>query len=169
MDAWIHSAEAFGIRLGDAHIIRNAGGSAKEALRSLLISQHYLNTNRVMVVKHTGKLAVLMAVYQWMPFVLLNDWAIVLTLSNRLGCGMLGIKNEDIRARVKKNTGTSADHIDFLPFDVWVYLSQSMYGTFEWLTLKQDCSSCRWWCFVSEKQWFYVRNCHHWLDSRSQK
>lgn len=63
MDAWIHDAAALGTNLGDAHIIRNAGGSAKEALRSLLVSQHFLDTNRVMVIKHTSKLAV-PAVYQ---------------------------------------------------------------------------------------------------------
>lgn len=44
---------------------------------------------------------------------------------------MIGPTNEGIRAIVKKNTGTSADHIDFLPFDECVYLSQSMYGIFE--------------------------------------
>lgn len=36
-----------GIPLGDAHIIRNAGGSVKEALRSLIISQQLLGTREV--------------------------------------------------------------------------------------------------------------------------
>lgn len=62
MDAWIHEAEAFDLELGDAHIIRNAGGSAKEALRSLIVSQHFLETTRVWVVKHTSKLPVLTAI-----------------------------------------------------------------------------------------------------------
>lgn len=53
MDAWIHEAEAFGLKLGDAHVIRNAGGSAQEAVRSLIISQQFLGTDQVMLVKHT--------------------------------------------------------------------------------------------------------------------
>lgn len=64
MDAWIHEADAFGIELGDAHIIRNAGGSAREALRSLIVSQQVLGTNEVWVVKHTSTFAVLISV-QW--------------------------------------------------------------------------------------------------------
>ncbi|KAL7276075.1 hypothetical protein RUND412_000960 [Rhizina undulata] len=54
MDARIHPSQAFGIDLGDAHIIRNAGASAKDALRSLVISQQLLGTEEVIVVKHTG-------------------------------------------------------------------------------------------------------------------
>ncbi|KAF2227783.1 carbonic anhydrase [Elsinoe ampelina] len=45
---------SLGIQPGDAHIIRNAGGSAVDALRSLLISQHLLGTEEVLVIKHTG-------------------------------------------------------------------------------------------------------------------
>jgi len=54
MDARIDPASAFGISLGDAHIIRNAGGSARESLRSLVISQQLLATSEVLLVKHTG-------------------------------------------------------------------------------------------------------------------
>jgi len=54
MDARIDPAAAFGIDLGDAHVIRNAGGSAREGLRSIVISQQLLNTNEIVVVKHTG-------------------------------------------------------------------------------------------------------------------
>lgn len=54
MDARIDPASAYGIDLGDAHVIRNAGGSAKEALRSLVISQQLLGTKEVIIVKHTG-------------------------------------------------------------------------------------------------------------------
>lgn len=54
MDARIDPAAAFGIPLGDAHIIRNAGGNAKDALRSLVISQQLLGTNEVLLIKHTG-------------------------------------------------------------------------------------------------------------------
>lgn len=54
MDARIDPAAAFGIALGDAHVIRNAGGNAQDALRSILISQHLLGTREIVLVKHTG-------------------------------------------------------------------------------------------------------------------
>jgi carbonic anhydrase len=54
MDARIDPAAAFGINLGDAHVIRNAGASAKDALRSIIISEQLLGTNEILLVKHTG-------------------------------------------------------------------------------------------------------------------
>ncbi|CZR50919.1 related to carbonic anhydrase [Phialocephala subalpina] len=54
MDARIDPASAFGITLGDAHVIRNAGASAKDALRSLVISEQLLGTQEIILVKHTG-------------------------------------------------------------------------------------------------------------------
>lgn len=54
MDARIDPKGAFGIPLGAAHVIRNAGASAREAFRSLVISQQLLGTTEVLVVKHTG-------------------------------------------------------------------------------------------------------------------
>ncbi|KAF2200872.1 carbonic anhydrase [Delitschia confertaspora ATCC 74209] len=54
MDARIDPAAAFNIPLGAAHIIRNAGGSAREAFRSLVISQQLLGTTDVLIIKHTG-------------------------------------------------------------------------------------------------------------------
>jgi carbonic anhydrase len=54
MDARIDPAAAFGISLGDAHVIRNAGASAKDALRSIVISEQLLGTNEVLIIKHTG-------------------------------------------------------------------------------------------------------------------
>ncbi|KAF2237826.1 carbonic anhydrase [Viridothelium virens] len=53
MDARIDPASAFGINLGDAHVIRNAGGSAKDALRSIVISEQLLGTTEILLVKHT--------------------------------------------------------------------------------------------------------------------
>jgi carbonic anhydrase len=53
MDARILPAKAFGLEEGDAHVIRNAGGRAREALRSLIISQRLLGTIEVAVVHHT--------------------------------------------------------------------------------------------------------------------
>lgn len=54
MDARIDPFAAYGISLGDAHVIRNAGGSARESLRSLVIFQQLLGTREVLVIKHTG-------------------------------------------------------------------------------------------------------------------
>ncbi|TDZ32903.1 Uncharacterized protein C8034_v005144 [Colletotrichum sidae] len=54
MDARIDPARAFGIGLGDAHVIRNAGASAVDALRSIVISQQLLGTQEIVLVKHTG-------------------------------------------------------------------------------------------------------------------
>ncbi|MBX6332515.1 MAG: carbonic anhydrase, partial [Gemmatimonadaceae bacterium] len=53
MDARIVPARAFGIAEGDAHVIRNAGGRAHDAIRSLVISQRLLGTNEIAVVHHT--------------------------------------------------------------------------------------------------------------------
>ncbi|KAK2597137.1 hypothetical protein N8I77_013003 [Diaporthe amygdali] len=52
MDARIDPAKAFGINLGDAHVIRNAGGSAKAALRDIVISTHFLGVEEVFIIKH---------------------------------------------------------------------------------------------------------------------
>ncbi|KAK5062689.1 hypothetical protein LTR84_004763 [Exophiala bonariae] len=54
MDARIDPAQAFGIDLGDAHVIRNAGASAHDALRSIVISEQLLGTQEIVLVKHTG-------------------------------------------------------------------------------------------------------------------
>ena len=53
MDARILPSKVFGLEEGDAHVIRNAGGRARDALRSLVISQRLLNTTEVAVVHHT--------------------------------------------------------------------------------------------------------------------
>jgi carbonic anhydrase len=39
MDARLIPSRALGLEEGDAHVIRNAGGRARDALRSLIISQ----------------------------------------------------------------------------------------------------------------------------------
>jgi carbonic anhydrase len=54
MDARIDPAAAFGISLGDAHVIRNAGGSCRAALRDLVLSQQLLGTTEILLIKHTG-------------------------------------------------------------------------------------------------------------------
>ncbi|ORX96552.1 carbonic anhydrase [Clohesyomyces aquaticus] len=54
MDARIDPAAAFNIPLGAAHVIRNAGASARAGFRDLVISQQLLGTTEVLLVKHTG-------------------------------------------------------------------------------------------------------------------
>ncbi|GAB4329759.1 MAG: carbonic anhydrase [Dehalococcoidia bacterium] len=53
MDARIHPEAALGIALGEAHVIRNAGGRIADALRSLAISQTLLGTEEVAIIHHT--------------------------------------------------------------------------------------------------------------------
>ncbi len=53
MDARLHPEKALGIDIGDAHVIRNAGGRAQDALRSLVISQQLLGTREIVVLHHT--------------------------------------------------------------------------------------------------------------------
>jgi carbonic anhydrase len=54
MDARLDPAKVLGLRDGDAHVIRNAGGVASEdALRSLVISQRLLGTEEIILIHHT--------------------------------------------------------------------------------------------------------------------
>jgi carbonic anhydrase len=54
MDARLDVLKALGLRLGDAHVIRNAGGVAtQDALRSLVISSALLGTEAALVIGHT--------------------------------------------------------------------------------------------------------------------
>ena len=55
MDARLTVEDVLGLRSGEAHIIRNAGGLATDdAIRSLVISQRLLGTEEVIVIEHTG-------------------------------------------------------------------------------------------------------------------
>ncbi len=86
MDARIHPEKALGLEIGDAHMIRNAGGRASDdALRSLVISSRLLGTTEFAVVHHTE-------------------------------CGMLTFTNEDLQTKLRDETGADASHVDFLPF-----------------------------------------------------
>lgn len=86
MDARLHPASFLGLELGDAHVIRNAGGRASDdAIRSLTISQQLLGTNEVVVIHHTD-------------------------------CGMVTFSNEDLRKKLKQDLNADAEDIDFLPF-----------------------------------------------------
>lgn len=53
MDARLDPATFLGLHDGDAHVIRNAGGRAPDAIRSLVISQHLLGTREIVVIHHT--------------------------------------------------------------------------------------------------------------------
>jgi carbonic anhydrase len=79
MDARLTVEDALGLRTGDAHIIRNAGGLATDdALRSLVISQQLLGTDEVIVIEHTG-------------------------------CGMLTFDDETVRRDLADRTGADED------------------------------------------------------------
>jgi carbonic anhydrase len=55
MDARMPVLELLGLSIGEAHVIRNAGGIVTDdVLRSLAVSQHALGTREVVVVQHTG-------------------------------------------------------------------------------------------------------------------
>lgn len=54
MDARLDPYGALGLRVDDAHLLRNAGGlPTDDALRSLAISQRFLGTREMAVVQHT--------------------------------------------------------------------------------------------------------------------
>jgi carbonic anhydrase len=77
MDARIDVEDALGLRVGDAHIIRNAAGLAsQDAIRSLVVSQQVLGTREIIVIAHTG-------------------------------CGLHGASEAELHERVELTTGTS--------------------------------------------------------------
>jgi len=78
MDARLTIEPMLGLKTGDAHIIRNAGGIVTEdVVRSLIISEQLLGTQEVMVINHTD-------------------------------CGMLTFKDDDLRTRLVNSTGKLA-------------------------------------------------------------
>jgi len=76
IDARLNVERAFGLRTGDAHIVRNAGALATDdAVRSIVVSQELFGTDQVLVVGHTG-------------------------------CGLMGGADADIRRRLVERTGS---------------------------------------------------------------
>jgi len=72
------SISTMGLKTGDAHIIRNAGGIVTEdSLRSLIVSHHLLGTEEIMVINHTD-------------------------------CGLMSTTEDDLRNRIQNRTGTAA-------------------------------------------------------------
>jgi carbonic anhydrase len=54
MDARLNPYPILGLSIGDAHVIRNAGGViTDDEIRSLAISQHLLGTEQIMLIHHT--------------------------------------------------------------------------------------------------------------------
>ncbi len=54
MDARLHVYGALGIKEGESHVIRNAGGVVTDdEIRSLAISQHLLGTEEIILIHHT--------------------------------------------------------------------------------------------------------------------
>jgi len=79
MDARLMVDQMLGLKTGDAHVIRNAGGLVTEdALRSLIISHHLLGTQEFIIINHTD-------------------------------CGMLTFKDEELRTKLQQQTGTATD------------------------------------------------------------
>ncbi len=87
MDARLSIEQALGLKVGDAHILRNAGGIVTEdVLRSLIISHHLLGTQEFMVINHTD-------------------------------CGMQTFQDEDLIKRLEEKTqATTAIPATFHPF-----------------------------------------------------
>ncbi|HFI2431403.1 TPA: beta-class carbonic anhydrase [Streptococcus suis] len=86
MDSRLHVAQALGLALGDAHILRNAGGRVTEdMIRSLVISQQQLGTREIVVLHHTD-------------------------------CGAQTFTNEDFATKLKRDLQVDVSGQDFLPF-----------------------------------------------------
>ena len=55
MDARLDVEESLGLRTGDAHVIRNAGGLVTDdVIRSLIVSMELLGTEEIVLIGHTG-------------------------------------------------------------------------------------------------------------------
>lgn len=86
MDSRLHVAQALGLALGDAHILRNAGGRVTDdMIRSLVISQQQMGTREIVVLHHTD-------------------------------CGAQTFKNEEFQQYLQKELGVNVSDQDFLPF-----------------------------------------------------
>ncbi len=72
------SIRTLGLKTGDAHIIRNAGGIVTDdTLRSLVVSHYLLDTKEFMIINHTD-------------------------------CGLMLTSEEDLRRRIQNRAGTAA-------------------------------------------------------------
>jgi len=79
MDSRLDLFGALGLNLGEAHIIRNAGGIASDdVVRSLVLSQRRLGTERIMLIHHTR-------------------------------CGLHGLDEAELREEIARDTGHKND------------------------------------------------------------
>jgi carbonic anhydrase len=79
MDARIDLFSLLGLRRGDAHLIRNAGGIVTtDVLRSLAVSQRQLGTTEIVIIQHTT-------------------------------CGLLGLDDEELLAELEADVGRRPD------------------------------------------------------------
>ena len=55
MDCRVQVEEILGLKVGDAHILRNEGGIATDdVIRSLILSCRFVGTREIFVINHTG-------------------------------------------------------------------------------------------------------------------
>ena len=55
MDSRLNPYAMFGLQEGEAHMLRNAGGTVTDdVIRSLALSQRFLDTEEIIIVKHTN-------------------------------------------------------------------------------------------------------------------
>ena len=79
MDARIMPEDIFGLRSGDANVVRNAGAVASDdAIRSLIMSHRLLGATEIIVIGHTG-------------------------------CGLHNLDDEALRARLAGETGQTSE------------------------------------------------------------
>jgi carbonic anhydrase len=79
MDSRILFEHCLGLKPGDAHMIRNAGGIATEdALRSLILSHHLLDTQEFIIINHTD-------------------------------CGLLKVREDEFKSRLIGKMGAAAE------------------------------------------------------------
>src|SRR5215510_14417784 len=75
MDARLDVHKILGLKEGDAHVIRNAGGAVTDdAIRSLVISQRLLGTTEIILIHHTD-------------------------------CGMLTFKDDAVKTQIESEVG----------------------------------------------------------------
>src|SRR5215211_395678 len=92
MDARVNPYPILGLELGDAHVIRNAGGViTDDEIRSLAISQRLLGTEEIILIHHTD-------------------------------CGMLTFNDDEFRRTIQQETGIkpqwAAESFEDLEVDV---------------------------------------------------
>jgi carbonic anhydrase len=87
MDTRLDAYAMLGLHLGDAHVIRNAGGRVTDdVLRSLIVSIEVLGTTAVAVIQHTD-------------------------------CGMAKTTDDELRAIVRERRGVDPEPVRFLTID----------------------------------------------------